>query len=205
VAWWTGASLQPANLGEYLEAAGFSHACGAPAMAVEIENMNESLPAPANLVTEEVTDEDTLRTWNEVYTEVFEYPDFTREPWFRMLASLGLGPEQQWRHFLARLEGKPVATASLFLWAGVAGIADVTTLPEARRQGVGTEITLALLREARRLGYRVGTLFASEMGLPVYRQIGFRPYFRGNCYIWTPEEGDTEPLRSSLAPFGQGS
>jgi len=46
------------------------------------------------------------------------------------------------RCFLGRLDGEPVATSFIVLAAGVAGLYGVGVLPEARRQGLGTTITL---------------------------------------------------------------
>jgi ribosomal protein S18 acetylase RimI-like enzyme len=43
----------------------------------------------------------------------------------------------QYRTYLALLDGKPVGTSQLFLSEGVAGIYNVTVLPEARHQGIG--------------------------------------------------------------------
>ena len=84
--------------------------------------------------------------------------------------------------YVATLDGRPVATSQLFVGAGVAGIYNVTCLPEARGQGIGRAITLAPLLEARRQGYATSILQASDLGYPVYRRLGFRDYGRLNAY-----------------------
>ena len=103
----------------------------------------------------------------------------------------GIGCQVSGRRYLAlhgdsqpfrRSDEQPVAISSLLLHAGVAGIYGVATIPEARRQGIGAAMTLAPLREARARGYAIGTLSPSEMGLRIYRRIGFREYC--NIYIY---------------------
>lgn len=56
--------------------------------------------------------------------------------------------DARFQTYLAILNGKPVGTSQLFLSEGVAGIYNVTCIPEARGQGIGSAITLAPLFEA---------------------------------------------------------
>jgi len=97
-----------------------------------------------------------------------------------------LGFEGSWWHYLGRLAGEPVATATSFFGAGVAGIYFICIVERVRRRGIGAAVTLTALQEARDLGYTVGVLGSSEMGYPVYRRLGFEEYCRIELYEWRP-------------------
>ena len=86
------------------------------------------------------------------------------------LAALNLQAGVLWLH------DEPVALTSLFLHAGVAGIYGVTTIPEARRQGIAAAMTQSALHEARLLGYRVAILSPTQMSRGIYRRLGFQEY-----------------------------
>ena len=185
--WWIGPSAEPENLVTHLEARGFVHGFEAAGMAVDLSCLADGPSGPRHLEIEEVRDFETLGTWCAVMAPVYEFPGFALEPWLDMYASLGLGADRPYRHYIARLKGIPVATASAFFGAGVVGISNVATLAEFRGQGIATAVTLAPLLEARREGYRVGVLFASLAAVGLYRRLGFREYCKGNCYAWTNE------------------
>ena len=80
------------------------------------------------------------------------------------------------RAFLAWQNDCPVATSLLYLQDEVAGIYCVATVTEARRRGLARAVTTVPLLEARAAGYHVGILQSSEMGVSVYRRIGFQEY-----------------------------
>ena len=107
------------------------------------------------------------------------------EAFAELAVTIGLGPQSP-RHFLARVDGEPAATCSLFLGAGVAGIYDVSTLPELRKRGLGRLITRAAMREARARGYRMAILHSSTLGAGIYRALGFRDVCAIGQHVWPP-------------------
>ena len=133
MSWWLGPSARPADLGKRLEAHGVTHRVDMPGMAVDLEAVNEHLATPSGLTIEHVEGNRMLERWVHIVAIGFGLPESTEERVFGMFAGAGFGQDQPWRHYLALLNGEPVAISSLFLGAGVAGIYIVGTVPEARR------------------------------------------------------------------------
>jgi GNAT superfamily N-acetyltransferase len=71
---------------------------------------------------------------------------------------------------LARLDGQPVGTAIAAVDGSVLNVAGVAVVRRARRQGIGTRLTLACLAVAPALP---AVLSSSEDGHPIYRALGF--------------------------------
>jgi GNAT superfamily N-acetyltransferase len=185
MSWWTEPGTRPTDLGEHLLAHGLVYTDGGPGMAVDLSALNEDLPTPTSLMIEHVDDTETLRKWAYASIIGFEHPETDVDIWYDVFA--GLEFDLPLRNYVGILNGEPVATAELFLAAGVAGIYVVATVPDARRQGIGAALTLAPLREARGMGYRIGIVHSSPMGLGVYRRLGFREYCKMSHYAWTRE------------------
>jgi predicted acetyltransferase len=82
-----------------------------------------------------------------------------------------LAPHLVWA--LARLDGRPVASAMVLCSHGVAGVYWVSTVPDARRRGLAERVTLAVGNAGFDLGMRVAALQASVMGFPVYLRMGY--------------------------------
>jgi GNAT superfamily N-acetyltransferase len=170
-------------LGDTLATFGFIGEEGV-GMAVDLYSLPEDAATPQGLVIERVEDIKTMEKYNRTLCICFELPDFVGEAFLDCWKSRGLDSKSIFRAYVGLLNGKPVATASMFLAAGVAGIYNVATIPEKRRQGIGFVMTLKPLLEAREIGYRVGILQASKMGEPVYLKIGFREYCKIKQYVW---------------------
>jgi GNAT superfamily N-acetyltransferase len=190
VRWMMSPSTQPADLGDHLEAHGLVHVTDFPGMAVQLTELNEVLRTPIDFSIEHVRDEQTLKQMVDTFAIGYEIPDPVRNLFFDIFSNLGF--ELPLRHYLGWYEEKPVGCSSLFLSSVVAGIYGVATVQEARGLGVGTALTLLPLLEARELGYRIGVLGSTEMGLGVYRRLGFREYFKFVIYIGNHEPAQTE-------------
>ena len=186
VLWWTGPQTQPSDLGMHLVTKGFAHSDDEPGMAANLMRLNEGWPVPPGLSIQRVGDAETLREWCQACSKVFGMADFVADAFFDFINHVGFGTSIP---YLGLLEGKPVATSLVVLAGGVAGIYNVGTVPEARRKGIGTWMTLTPLRDARAKGYRVGVLQASEMGASVYRRLGFQDYCQIGHYLWSPAPG----------------
>ena len=181
--WWTGPATQPADLEIRLAAQGFQSEFS-PGMAMGLQSLPETATVVPGFTIEPVKDLASADLWCRIFSRGFDLPDFAQKAFLDLLASLGFAPESPFVCYIGRLNGEAVATSSQFFGAGVAGVYNVTTLPEGRNQGIGTAMTLLPLLEARALGYRIGILHSSAMGTNVYRKLGFQEYCRIGQHIW---------------------
>lgn len=182
--WHVGPSMRPADLGDRLLRHGFTFDGSEPGMAADLYALREDMPFTPGLHVEQVRDDTLLDTWAQTLAVDFGQGELEAN-WVRdVYRVVGLGDNVPLRHFLGWLDGEPVATATLFMGAGVAGIFFVMTVPQARRRGIGAAITLAALREGRELGYHVGVLGASKSGAALYARLGFQTYCTIGIYEW---------------------
>jgi GNAT superfamily N-acetyltransferase len=181
--WHVGPSMRPVEIGDRLAASGFVPV-HEPGMAIDLHALTDGVSAPEDLRIERISDDRGLDAW--AHTLSLGFGEGEREAlWVRdMYRRLGFSDAGAWHHYLGRLGGHSVATATVFLGAGVAGVYFISTVPSHRRRGIGAAITLAALRDARDRGYRVAVLGSSEMGYPVYRRLGFDVYCPLAVYEW---------------------
>jgi ribosomal protein S18 acetylase RimI-like enzyme len=92
-------------------------------------------------------------------------------------------PRSEFSMFVGRVNGRAVGTGILWTAAGVAVVHFIATLPEFRRRGIGKALTLHAMMLARQFGYRIVMLTASEIGMGVYKSVGFREFGRQKMYL----------------------
>ncbi len=191
--WWTGPSTTPADLGARLDGCGFmiEPAFGMIA-SLDDRGSNEGsgfsrIVEGHDLAIERVRDRATLATWSRVLCDGFGAPAAFGDAFAEMAEAIGLDGDAPFRHYLARVDGGPVATCSLFLGAGVAGIYDVSTIPGRRRAGIGAAITRRAMADACAEGYSTAILHASHLGVGMYRSLGFETVCDIGQHVWAPE------------------
>jgi ribosomal protein S18 acetylase RimI-like enzyme len=184
--WSVGPSTRPADLATSLEAHGFTYEGQSSALAVAIETVHDDMPAPTGLIVKEVENEEMLKVKCSLEKIGFDASEETAQDYYDGYLASGFGKGTRWHHYIGWLNGEPVAMASLLLYAGVAGIYGVATVPAARRQGIGTALTLHALHEAHELGYRIATLTDTEMSRGIYRRMGFQQRCTVHHYAWSP-------------------
>jgi ribosomal protein S18 acetylase RimI-like enzyme len=70
------------------------------------------------------------------------------------------------------------------------GLYNITTLPTARRRGIGFAVTATLVNAALERGATAVVLHASDDGLPVYERLGFETVCEVPQYVWLPPAQD---------------
>jgi GNAT superfamily N-acetyltransferase len=185
--WWIEPHSSPADLGERLAARGFVHTQSFPGMAIDLRRLNAPAVLPDGVQIAAVQDEVALREWCTACVAGFEMPVYPQN-YFESFRDTGFGGDAPTQLFLARLHGQPVASAMLFKEAGIAGLYNVGTIPSARGLGIGRAITLAAMDAGRQDGCHLATLYASKLGVNIYRQLGFTEWFQYDNYVWTPPQ-----------------
>lgn len=174
VTWLTGPTTEPVDLGDRLRRFGFSQYEDWIGMAHRLENL-EALPSiPDGTAIQTVRNHTTREEWARVVCTSFDLPPSACELLVQGLGEPKTDGDVTWHHNLAYQQGVPVAASTLFLSRGTAGIYLVSTIPEARNQGLGTSMTCLALRQARELGCNLAVLHATEAGQRIYERLGFQ-------------------------------
>jgi GNAT superfamily N-acetyltransferase len=152
--------------------------------ARDLHSLGERSTLPEGVTVELVKDGESLAEWMRVFVAGYGgLPGDLYKLAAEALAQRGFANPPGVYYYLGRLNGEPVTTTLLFLGGGVAGIYCTATLPHARRHGVASAVVRESLFGARTMGYHIAALQATEMGEPVYRDLGFEVCGNVNFYF----------------------
>ena len=181
--WWVGPQSEPASLGRTLQSHGFTHNRDMIGMAAQLDSLTELIQPALDYSFEPVLDRAGLNQWMPLFMETFGMPSSDAPLISDIFAQLSFSLDTEWRHYFIQSHGQLLATSSLHLGGGVAGLYNIATRPEYRQHGLGTAITLLTFEQARRWGYTLGTLQTTyPNALRLYHKIGFEVYCKIGVY-----------------------
>lgn len=171
--WWVMPSFAPADLADRLVRQGLLPERAWPAHALAIRDLADP-PAVRGLEIRRVNNEDDLEAYLGIVGQTLSSSDAFTGLLGEAGRAIGFAEDAPEEHFIGLLEGNAVATASVMVVGGAAGIYNVATLEPARRRGIGAAMTAAAVRRGAGRGLDIATLQASTMGRPIYERLGFR-------------------------------
>ena len=191
ILWWTSPSSTPLEISNHLTSAGFVPSGELTGMAIDLQDL--AIPRqPENLIIEPTAEPSSLVTFAHTLGQGFQVQRAIMEPMIDQALAMDHGTSGPLINYVGTLNGLAVATSSLYLGSGVAGIYNVSTLPAVRHRGIGTAVTMAPLLEAQARGYRFAILHASAMAYPMYQELGFKTYCYFHQYLWSiPDQNKT--------------
>ncbi len=186
VRWQIGPDTQPPDLGRRLEAElGLFHAGDSPGLVLALAEQKGPAAGeelPSGLEIRALTRPSELPEWLAAFGGA-ELPEPVASALLDLEASLGFEPDPPYLRYVAYRAGRPLATVSLFLEGGVAGLHNVFTVAEARGEGLARALTRQALRDALARGASMAVVTSSHRGLGLYRGLGFSERCRFGQYL----------------------
>jgi ribosomal protein S18 acetylase RimI-like enzyme len=184
--WRLGPSDEPKDLKDRLLARGFTlDPDEMPGMAAPLADL-PPVELPSGATVEVVRDAVAFRDWIGTMVAGFGMPPQIGDA-YMAFATLGFGDDMPTRGLLARVDGRPVATALGVLAGEGIVILNVATVPGERGRGIGRAVTLAAMHVGASAGARIAVLQSTELGYGVYRRLGFEEYGRYRVLARLPD------------------
>lgn len=84
--------------------------------------------------------------------------------------------------YIGYFQGIPAAVGMALNRGDIATLHWIGTLPEYRKKGLGTAITIKALHDLQDAGCSHALLLASALGKPLYERMGFKQYALYHMY-----------------------
>jgi hypothetical protein len=184
--WWTGPWSRPTDLPARLRTAGLEEASREIAMATELAALEIASGRQADFAIVEVEDRNAYRGFQDVLDQAFELPSEVSAIMYELICAAGFGEKSKFRHFLGLKDSRPVASMTLSLAGGVAGIYNSGTLRDHHARGNHLALVLKALGRARELEVPLAIVISSRFGFDAFRSLGFEECCEVVQYVWTP-------------------
>jgi GNAT superfamily N-acetyltransferase len=177
--WYVSADDTPADLPRRLQHAGCRSERTAVVMGAALGAVAE-VAAPPGIAIRELVTAGELSHWRSVAGSVWRHSPVTGDPdgghahqHARLYASLPLGPDACWRHWLAYDDARPVGMVSGAFTDTAVLIEHLGVVPGHRGRGIGAALAVTPPRCARALDLAWAVLGPTPHSAPLYRRLGF--------------------------------
>jgi len=182
--WWVGPASRPIDLPRRLRAAGFRCIHQLAGMAAELDDAVDISPDEVPGVTiQPLVDFSVFASHPHPF--IGPIHDARRRNLVHNHQMLCARYPQRVRALIAMLDGTPVGYALVFIGESNTGIYDVGVLRSHRRRGIGTAITRAAMKFARKHGSSHATLLATHDGKHLYDRLGFSEVCQVGVWAFT--------------------
>ena len=166
----------PERVGEALLARGLRDAGTVPALAL-MPGQLVSSPPPLEMTVKVVRTPSEVIDWLEPYCTCFDLNDTIRSHFEQFIKGrLDSSHDEAW--FVGYVNNQPACCAYYLTTSEITVIYNVATLSNFRNLGYGRSIVEAAVQHAWQNSDYPIALYSSEMGLSVYRKIGFSDVYR---------------------------
>ena len=170
--WHITKSSRPENLSEMIKAQGGELLESLPYLAVHLDDIPRDIPIPENFNWKPVRTHEKLAAWISIYCHARGYAE-SADQLFRVFADLDLTESSPLQLIIGYLVDEPVATYSVFMDGEIAGLYSLSTVPEARGQGIGTAISVAVADLAATYGCQTAMLLSEQPSRNICKRLGF--------------------------------
>jgi len=172
-----------AELARALEEQGLKKSGQSPGMSLSLTDWTYKAPSISNFEIKPIRTTSEFTWFKEIALPAFGLQGETGEVFMQVNEMLGLGEQATLRHYVGFLDGRPAGVVTSFQDGETVGIYNVATAGEYRRRGIGSALTAHAIREGQAVGGKLAVLQSSEMGVSVYRTLGFSEEVKIDFYI----------------------
>lgn len=129
----------------------------------------------------EVNKNDDLKEWIQPQNEGFQIKEGD-DHYRKLNADILKKDSNKFRHFVAYYQNNVASAGTLFLSKDAVMIHNLATKTNFTKRGIGTALTLHMMRQAKQLGFKHCFLDSSEDSFNLYKKIGFKTYSTTTVY-----------------------
>ena len=170
--WWVLENNLTEELKQLFEENNMHVKLASSAMGFNLENDIGDIAIDDDLIIKRVSTKKELDDFGEASYKGFEI-DTKYEYLFKNFVQKMRYDSPKQELFVGYYKNRPQCTGLLFIEGGVAGLYWISTAPDCRKKGYGFSLTTYMLKHIKKRGLKTAVLESSEMGINLYRKIGF--------------------------------